>query len=103
MSFEGMTSGGVQRTIKVWFANGAGAGFSKEVAVAEGTNISNLFQSEMGSHTAPEGYVTVVRRGTQVYGGSSQTPGGNQFPLPADFALQDGDRVSVVPAQMKGA
>lgn len=101
MSYEGMTSDGAN-TIKVWFVNSSGDGYSDELALAAGTNIQQLFDQMVPGGETPHGYVTVIRRGTQIFGGSASSED-EKFPVPGDFALQEGDRVSITPKNQKAA
>ena len=90
-------------SITVLFANSLGSGFATQVVVPAGTTISGMFMSQMGQDTAPSGYVAMVRRGSDVYGGAVNEATPNCFPLEAGFVLQQGDRVSITPHHMKGA
>ena len=90
-------------SITVLFANSLGSGFATPVVVPNGTTIATLFMSQMGQETAPSGYVAMVRRGSDIYGGTVNEATPNRFPLEASFVLQHGDRVSITPHHMKGA
>jgi hypothetical protein len=105
MSFRGLTSGAGAHipSITINFVNQGGSGYSEEKTIPAGTTISQLFQRELGGGTTPAGYVMTVRRGTQVYGGNPNNPSPNMYPLPADFILEDDDRVAITVKEMKGA
>jgi sulfur carrier protein ThiS len=66
--------------------NNDGAGFADYIEVAAGTSVQKLF-SERIPHGRPEDYLIRV----------------NRQPVPADQALQEGDRVSITPTKIEGA
>ena len=92
----------MEGTMKVYFVNAQGQGYSEELELPVGTTIATLFAQKMGSTSAPAGFTTIVRRGTQAFGGAA-TEDAQQFPLTPDFVLEANDRVSILPSKMRGA
>ena len=80
----------MSNSITVLFVNSLGSGFATLVVVPVGTTISELL---MGRDTAQSGYVAMVRRGSDTYGGGVNDATPNRFPLEPGFVLQHGDRV----------
>lgn len=82
----GGTEGG-EGTITIHFINNVGAGFADNLQVDVGTTMQQLFRQQMGKGAAPGDYLIRVNRNV----------------VAASYILQNGDRVSVTPAKIKGA
>ena len=72
--------------MKVLVINNDGAGFADYVLVADGLTVRELFHQQIRSGK-PENYLIRV----------------NRQPVPADQALQEGDRISITPTKIEGA
>jgi sulfur carrier protein ThiS len=72
--------------MRVLFINNSGAGFADYVEVEAGTTIQNLLQQKVHS-TKPDDLLIRV----------------NRQPVPRDYILQEGDRVSATPVKIEGA
>lgn len=70
----------------VYFINAAGGGFSDTLEVEVGCTVAELFE-DMMKGAKPESYLIMV----------------NRMPVAADEVIQDGDRVSITPVQVKGS
>jgi sulfur carrier protein ThiS len=72
--------------MRILFINNSGAGFADYVEVEAGTTIQSLLQQKV--HGAkPEDLLIRV----------------NRQPVPRDYVLQEGDRVSATPVKIEGA
>jgi molybdopterin converting factor small subunit len=72
--------------MKILFINNDGGGFADYVTAGEGETISRFFQRQLPDRS-PEDYLIRV----------------NRQPVAGDYALQDGDRVSMTPTKIEGA
>jgi sulfur carrier protein ThiS len=72
--------------MRVLFINNDGAGFADYIEVESGTTVRQLFQQQVPAGK-PENHLIRV----------------NRQPVPADQALQEGDRVSITPTKIEGA
>ena len=72
--------------MRITFINNDGGGFADYVEVEPGMTVSQFFAQQM-PHGRPEDYLIRV----------------NRQPVPADYALQEGDRVSATPTKIEGA
>jgi len=72
--------------MKVLFINNDGAGFADYLEVEPATTVDKLFSQQMAGRS-PQDYLIRV----------------NRQPVPRDYALQDGDRVSMTPLKIQGA
>jgi sulfur carrier protein ThiS len=72
--------------MKILLINNDGAGFADYVEVAEGITVEKLFADQI-PHGKPQDYLIRV----------------NRQPVPANQALQEGDRVSLTPTKIEGA
>lgn len=72
--------------IKAYFINAAGGGYSEVLEVDQGCTVEELFESMMEGCN-PKNYLILVNRG----------------PAAADEVIQDGDRISITPVQVKGS
>ena len=72
--------------MRVLFINNDGAGFADYVQVDNGKKVETFFK-EMLPNCRPEDYLIRV----------------NRQPVPSDYILQDGDRVTFTPTKVEGA
>jgi sulfur carrier protein ThiS len=72
--------------MRILFINNSGAGFADYVEVTEGTTIAAFLGDRVHS-ARPEDLLIRV----------------NRQPVPQDYALQTGDRVSATPVKIEGA
>lgn len=78
---------GTPETLVVHFINNAGSGFADNIEAEAGTTVQQLFRRQMGKDAAPGDYL--IRLNREV--------------VAAGYVLQNGDRMSVTPAKIKGA
>ena len=71
---------------KILFINNDGGGFADYIQVAEGTSVSTLFSQQLPTRDAGDYLIRV-----------------NRQPVPRDYILQDGDRVTMTPTKIDGA
>ena len=72
--------------MKVLFINNHGSGYADYVDVAEGTRIDKFVAEKLPSQGADDLLIRV-----------------NRQPVPADYVLQEGDRISATPTKIEGA
>lgn len=72
--------------MKILYINNDGAGFADYIEVAHGTTVAMLFENQM-PHGKPQDYLIRV----------------NRQPVAADYALLEGDRVSITATRIEGA
>jgi len=72
--------------MKVLFVNNDGGGFADYVEAAEGTTVESFFKDRL-SNRKSEDYLIRV----------------NRQPVPSDYILKDGDRVTITPTKIEGA
>ena len=72
--------------MKILWINNDGGGFADYVNVDEGTTVKSFF-SEKLPNCNPEDYLIRV----------------NRQPVASDYALQEGDRVTMTPTKIEGA
>lgn len=72
--------------MRVLFINNDGAGFADHVDVAASTKISSFFDQRLPGRQ-PADYLIRV----------------NRQPVPQDYILQEGDRVTITPTKIEGA
>ena len=72
--------------MKVLFVNNDGGGFADYVEAAEGTTVEKFFKDRL-SNRKSEDYLIRV----------------NRQPVPSDYILKDGDRVTITPTKIEGA
>ncbi len=77
---------GTAKKIKAFFINAAGGGFADQLEVDQGCTVEELFESMMEG-CKPKDYLILV----------------NRAPASADEVIQDGDRISITPVQVKGS
>ncbi len=72
--------------MQVLFINNDGGGFADYVHITEGATVESFFEDRLpGSHAGD--YLIRV----------------NRQPVPNDYILQDGDRVTMTPTKIEGA
>ncbi len=72
--------------MKILFVNNDGGGFADYVEAAEGTTVEKFFKDRL-SNRKSEDYLIRV----------------NRQPVPSDYILKDGDRVTITPTKIEGA
>jgi molybdopterin converting factor small subunit len=72
--------------MKILYINCDGGGFADYIEVVEGTTVTTLFESRL-PHGKPQDYLIRVNRQS----------------VAADYALAEGDRVSITPTRIEGA
>jgi hypothetical protein len=68
------------------FINNSGAGFADYVDVADGTTIDKFISERLPAHQADDLLIRVDRQ-----------------PVPRNYVLKEGDRVSATPTKIQGA
>jgi len=72
--------------MKILFIDNDGGGFADYLDIAENTNIDQFFRIKMPGREASDFLIRV-----------------NRQPVPQDYVLQEGDRVTVTPTKIEGA
>ena len=72
--------------MKILFVNNDGGGFADYVEAAEGTTVENFFNEQLSNRKAEDYLIRV-----------------NRQPVPSDYILKDGDRVTMTPTKIEGA
>ena len=72
--------------MRVLFINNLGSGFADFVSVEEGTAIEKFFKNKMQGEQTSDYLIRV-----------------NRQPVPKDYVLKDGDRVTITPVKIDGA
>jgi sulfur carrier protein ThiS len=72
--------------MRILFIDNDGGGYADYVDVAENTNIEQFFTIKMSGRDASDFLIRV-----------------NRQPVPQDYVLQDGDRVTITPTKIDGA
>lgn len=72
--------------MKVLFLNNDGGGFADHVEVTDGTTIDKFIGQQLPDYKAGDLLIRV-----------------NRQPVPREYVLQDGDRVSATPTKIEGA
>jgi sulfur carrier protein ThiS len=72
--------------MKILFINASGGGFADYLEIEDGTTVRKLFTQQLPERE-PEDILVRV----------------NRMPVPADYVLQEGDRVSMTPTKVHGA
>ena len=72
--------------MRILYINNDGSGFADYVEVEPGTTVQSLFREQV-KHGRPADYLIRV----------------NRQPVPPDYVLQEGDRVSFTPTKIEGA
>jgi sulfur carrier protein ThiS len=72
--------------MRILFIDNEGGGYADYVDIAENTNIDQFFKIKMSGRDASDFLIRV-----------------NRQPVPQDYVLQDGDRVTITPLKIEGA
>ncbi|HBG27655.1 MAG: molybdopterin converting factor [Planctomycetes bacterium GWF2_41_51] len=72
--------------MRILYVNNDGSGFADYVSITEGTTVEQFFTIKMEGRE-PSDYLIRV----------------NRQPVPKDYVLQDGDRVTITPTKIEGA
>ena len=72
--------------MKILFINNLGAGFADYISIEEGTSIQKLFKNKMQEEQTSDYLIRV-----------------NRQPVPRDYCLKEGDRVTITPVKIEGA
>ncbi len=72
--------------MQVLFLNNDGAGFADHIEIADGTTVERFFEDQLPDRE-PADYLIRV----------------NRLPVPREYVLQEGDRVSATPVKIEGA
>ena len=72
--------------MRILFINNDGGGFADYVEVNNGVTMSQFFEKQLPDRTAEDYLIRV-----------------NRQPVPQDYVLQDGDRVTMTPTKIEGA
>ena len=72
--------------MKVLYINNGGGGFADYVEIDPNTSVNGFFEKRM-SDGSPEDYLISV----------------NRQPVPRDYVLREGDRISITPTKIEGA
>jgi len=72
--------------MRILWINNDGGGFADYVDVAEGTSVEKFFSEKLPNRDSQDYLIRV-----------------NRQPVPRDYVLQDGDRVTMTPVKIEGA
>ena len=72
--------------MKALYINNEGGGFADYVEIAENTTVEKFFNEKLPDRNAQDYLIRV-----------------NRQPVPRDYVLQDGDRITVTPTKVEGA
>ena len=72
--------------MRILFINNNGGGFADYVNVNDGKTVDQFFKEKMPSSDAEDFMIRV-----------------NRQPVPKDYVLQDGDRITITPLKIEGA
>lgn len=72
--------------MKVLWINNDGGGFADYVEIAQGTTVEKFFSQKLPGREAGDYLIRV-----------------NRQPVPKDYVLQDGDRITCTPVKIEGA
>jgi len=72
--------------MRILFVNNLGAGFADYVNIADNTTIEQFFAIKMQDQHEADYLIRV-----------------NRMPVPKDYILQEGDRVTITPTKIEGA
>ena len=72
--------------MRILWINNHGGGFADYVQVEEGTTVESFFEERLSGSEAEDYLIRV-----------------NRQPVPRDYCLQDGDRVTITPTKIEGA
>jgi sulfur carrier protein ThiS len=72
--------------MQILMINNDGGGFAVHMNINEGTTVAQLFAEKLPDRTSEDYLIRV-----------------NRQPVPKDYILQDGDRVTITPTKIEGA
>ncbi len=72
--------------MKVLYINNSGGGFADYVEIDSNTNVNAFFAKRMSDGSAEDYLIRV-----------------NRQPVPRDYVLREGDRISITPTKFEGA
>ena len=72
--------------MRLLYINNDGGGFADYVNVVEGTTVDKFFNEKLTGQKAEDYLIRV-----------------NRQPVPRDYVLQDGDRITLTPTKIEGA
>ena len=72
--------------MQILMINNDGGGFADHMDINEGTTVAQLFADKLPSRTTADYLIRV-----------------NRQPIPREYILQDGDRVTITPTKIEGA
>ena len=72
--------------MRLLYINNDGGGFADYVQVSEGTNVEQFFKDKMQGRK-PDDFLIRV----------------NRQPVPCEYVLKEGDRVTITPTKIEGA
>ena len=72
--------------MRILFINNDGGGYADYVEVAAGTTVDKFFSQQLSKCEAADYLIRV-----------------NRQPVPRDYVLQEGDRVTITPTKVEGA
>ena len=72
--------------MRILYVNNNGGGFADFINIEEGTTIDSLFKDKMPYEQSQDYLIRV-----------------NRQPVPADYVLQENDRVTITPTKIEGA
>lgn len=81
-----MTPTKIEGAARLLFINNDGGGFADYVEVPEGTSVETFFGQQLPGRNSHDYLIRV-----------------NRQPVPKDYLLQDGDRVTMTPTKIEGA
>lgn len=72
--------------MRILYVNNDGGGFADYINIEEGITVEQFFKDKMPTEQSSDYLIRV-----------------NRQPVPRDYVLQDGDRVTVTPTKIEGA
>ena len=72
--------------MRILWINNDGGGYADYITINEGTTMNQFFKNQMSDREASDYLIRV-----------------NRQPVPRDYVLQDGDRVTCTPTKIEGA
>jgi sulfur carrier protein ThiS len=75
-----------KRTMRILYINNQGGGFADYVQIEESKTVEQFFKDKMPAETSTDYLIRV-----------------NRQPVPRDYVLQEGDRITVTPTKIDGA
>ena len=72
--------------MRVLYINNDGGGFADYISISEGTTVEQFFKDRMVGRKAEDFLIRV-----------------NRQPVPRDYVLKEGDRITMTPVKIEGA